>query len=133
MADIIVALFKEGTEAEAARTDLVRMGFATDRVDVSSKAVPGRALHAPLDGGGSRFHGFFKTLLANSTIADEAESLADQVDQGSTALLIHPRGRVELHEVNEVLERHPAEVVKRDCRQSIAPTPVVGEHAAGKR
>jgi len=133
MADIIVALFREQTEAEAARTELVRTGFATDRVHVSSKAVPGPALHAPMDHGGSRFHGFFKTLLANSTIADEAESLADRVDQGDTALLIHPRGRVELHEVSDVLERHPAEVIKRDCRQSLAPTPVVGEHAAGKR
>ena len=133
MSDIIVALFTEEAEAEDARTELVRMGFATDRVAVSSRASPGPAQHAPSPDGGNRFHRFFKTLLADSTLRDDGDTLAERVEGGATALLIHPRGLVELHDAEGVLDRHRPDLVKRDCRESVAPTPFVGEHAAGKR
>ena len=132
MPDVIVAMFSEISQAERVRTALVDAGFAADRVAVSSASEPGPAMAVPVKAGEDPFHVFFRTLLANSVIAEQADELAAHVQHGAAALIVHPRGRVELHDADQILEQNNPRLVRRDVRQSLAPTPVVGEHAAGK-
>jgi hypothetical protein len=128
MSAVLLAVFKEYRRAEAVRTQLVREGFPTDRVELTASVEPGRAGLGPADTARTKFLHYFRTLLSQADEQPFVELLAQRVQDGAaTTVVVHPRGRIETTRATEILENEGAlEVVGHDLdKQSF-------EHAAAR-
>ena len=105
MSALVVALYDNHAAADRVRTRLVKEGFPTDRVQLTSSAEPGQAgfigrarnLEAQLE---EYFSGLFDRL-------DELPNVhffVDGVQQGHAALTVHPRGEVETNRALEICD-----------------------------
>ncbi len=115
MSAVMTAMFDDCRAAERARLELVRDGFPTDRVDLTSDGEPGRAALAPASSPHDRFVRHFRTLFSTADEQPLAERLAERIEHGGAAVTVHPRGMLETVRAHSILARlHPLELVHHD-------------------
>jgi len=128
MSAVLLAVFGQHGDAERVRTRLVRDGFPTDRVELTSSAEPGRAGLHPAGSKRAKFMQYFRTLLTEEDERAFAEALAERVEGGgASTVAVHPRGAIETARAAEILENEGAvEVVGHDLENQTF------EHAASR-
>jgi hypothetical protein len=115
MSAVLLAVFNEYGPAERVRTRLVREGFPTDRVELTSSAEPGRAGTLPADTPHGKFVQYFRTLLSKDEEQPFVDALASRVAGGAATIAVHPRGAIETERAAEILQKEGAvEVVGHD-------------------
>lgn len=105
MSAVLLGVFDDSLIAERSRVALVRDGFATDRVDVTSQASEGRSRHVPAATAHERFFRHFWTLLGERDLL-AAEDLTRRVGQGAAVVTVHPRGTIETTRATQILAEH---------------------------
>jgi hypothetical protein len=128
MSAILLAVFTDYSDAERVRTQLVRDGFPTDRVELTASQDQGRAGLQPGKTARAQFVQYFRTLLNQAEEREFADALALRVDAGGTSTVaVHPRGDIETLRAVYLLESAGArEVVGHDLQNHSF------EHAASK-
>ncbi len=115
MSAVLLAVFNDHQSAERVRTDLIRDGFPTDRVELTAGCEPGRAALEPGESLHDRFVQYFRTLLNREDERRCAELLADRVAQGTATVTVHPRGAIETARAAELLDKSgPNEILRHD-------------------
>ena len=120
MAAVLVALYDSHPNAERARTELVKDGFPTDRVELTSASEPGTAGLIAAEGEAERFRRYFSTLLDEERHRGCAEHLARRVGEGAAVITVHPRGEQEITRAIEILDRHePLQIDREHLDQTL--------------
>ncbi|HYK25287.1 MAG TPA: hypothetical protein VEV18_03440 [Steroidobacteraceae bacterium] len=128
MSAVMTAMFNDCGAAQQVLLELIRDGFPTDRVDLTSDGEPGRAGLAPAQSTHDRFVRHFRAIFTAQEEQPLAERLAEGIEHGAAAVTVHPRGAHETMRAHVILVRaHPVELVEHDmANQSF-------EHAASLR
>lgn len=129
--DRIIALYADTERAARCRTHLFSDGFAADRLDVVSWANPGRAAQGPNDRLEDDLIAHFSVLLDDERDTSLVERIVDSLREGKAALVVHPRGKVEIERAQELLEEHEPETVFWRVAPPEAQGGLLGERAAG--
>jgi hypothetical protein len=118
MSAVLVAVFGNFSDAERVRTELVRDGFPTDRVELTARHDQGRAGLQPAASTQDKFVQYYRTLFDQDDERAFAETLADRVAAGSAATVtVHPRGDIETSRAAQILEdRGAQELVAHDLQ-----------------
>jgi hypothetical protein len=127
MSAVLVAVFTDQATAEGVRTRLVKDGFPTDRVELTSSQELGQAKLVPKESVGDKLLEYFRQLFQEGSRRDErsAELIQRAVLDGKAALAVHPRGEVETQRALQLLnEAGPEEVRGTDLQSQTL------EHAA---
>lgn len=128
MSAVMTAMFNDCGAAEQALLELVRDGFPTDRVDLTSDAAPGRAGLAPARSAHDRFVRHFRAIFCALDEQPLAERFAEWIEHGAAAVTVHPRGTFETMRAQAILaEAHPLELFAHDLANQAL------EHAASLR
>ena len=118
MSALVVALFDNHAAADRVRTQLVREGVPTDRVQLTSSAEPGQAAvvgHG--DDLETQLEEYFSGLFDRLDEIPNVHFFVDGVQQGHAALTVHPRGEVETNRALEIMEdAHPLEICDHDLQ-----------------
>jgi hypothetical protein len=115
MSAVLVAVFKEYGVADRVRTRLVKDGFPTDRVELTSARDPGRAALEPAISTRTKVEQYFRTLLSGEREQQFVKALVERIERGAAAVAVHPRGTIETTRAAEILEQAGAvEVVAHD-------------------
>ena len=104
MAAVLLALYAGHPAAERVRNRLVREGFPTDRVRLTSSLEPGEADSVPAQTRKGQFHRYFRSLFDDAAERSHADRLAERVDGGAAAVTVHPRGEEEVAIAMRLLE-----------------------------
>jgi hypothetical protein len=112
MSAVLLAVFNEHTVADRVRTELVKDGFPTDRVELTSARDPGQVKLEPAASRRAKYEQYFSTLLNGDRERPFVRSLVDRIDQGAAAVAVHPRGSVETARAAEILEHAGAVEVR---------------------
>jgi hypothetical protein len=113
MSAVLLAVFDDVADAVNVRTQLVRDGFPTDRVELTARGERGRAGVQPGNSPRDQFVKYFRTLLNQADERLFADALAAQVDAGeSSTVAVHPRGKIETQRAVQLLARAGAHEVK---------------------
>jgi hypothetical protein len=112
----MLAIFNRFCDAESVRTELVKDGFPTDRVELTATGEKGRAGLEPADSSHGQFTQYFGTLFDREGDRMFVEELAKRVANGSVATIaVHPRGDNETSRATEIFEKQGAlQVVPHD-------------------
>lgn len=129
--DKIIVLFKAPPSAERARVHLGRDGFASDRLDVVSLADHGRVVDQPTHSIEQDLIAHFTTLLDDESDLPVVEGIVDAIQHGKAVLVVHPRGKVEIDQANQIIESHSPETVYWRVAPPESQGGLLGEHAAG--
>lgn len=125
MSAVMTAMFEDYGAAERVLLELVRDGFPTDRVDLTSEEDPGRAGLAPARSPHDRFLRHFRAIFCGQSEQPLAERLAERIEHGGAAVTVHPRGTFETLRAQSILGRaHPLELLEHDLTHQAL------EHAA---
>ena len=128
MSAVMTAMFNDCGEAERVLLELIRDGFPTDRVDLTSDGVPGRAGLAPAGSPHDRFVRHFRAIFSAQEEQPLAERFAERIEHGGAAVTVHPRGTFETMRAHVILVRaHPLELAEHDMANQTL------EHAASVR
>ena len=106
MSAVLVAAFNDHATGEAVRARLVKDGFPTDRVELTSCEELGRVALVPRGRANEQLTEYFRTLFQSSTpCAGERRSAVFQraVLDGKAAVAVHPRGELETKRALELL------------------------------
>jgi hypothetical protein len=103
MSAVLLGIFNEYGVAERVRTELVRDGFPTDRVELTAGREPGRAGLEPADSAHGRLVQYFRVLFTFEDERHYAEELAERVDNGDAIITVHPRGSMEIRRATQIL------------------------------
>lgn len=116
MSALVAALYENHTAAERVRTRLVREGFPTDRVRLTSMAELGdAAIVGPSENLEAQLEEYFTRLFDRDEERPNVHLFVDGVQQGHAALTVHPRGKVETDRALAILEEEqPIEMVDHD-------------------
>jgi hypothetical protein len=115
MSALVAALYKDHATADQVRTSLVKEGFATDRVLLTSSHEPGPAGLTPANDSGTRLRQYFEQVFPNAEESDEVSQFVDAVSHGNAALVVHPRGDVEVQRALSILSASkPLQVREHD-------------------
>lgn len=115
MGAVLLAVFKDHAVADRVRTGLVRDGFPTDRVQLTSRSDPGQAGIEPAGSTREKFEQYFSTVLSAEQDRPTVKALVDRMEQGAAAVTVHPRGGIETARAAEILEQAGAvEVMAHD-------------------
>src|SRR5262245_19883829 len=120
MQDIIVALYDDHTAAVAARTELVKDGFATDRIEVTSPVEHRQAHMGPSADSASNVPKYFDTLHADQGDAERLKRFAGAVIAGAATVTVHPRGEEEIRRAERILDRQAPREIYRYLPQDSA-------------
>lgn len=129
--DRVIALYPTPVFAERARTQLVTQGIATDRVDVVSRINRGRVAHLPRHSDAEDLADYFHTLLTEEREVPLVVEIVEDIHKGKAALVVHPRGQVEIDMIRPVIEGFGPESVLWRVAPEEAQGGLLGEHAAG--
>src|SRR5262245_12325691 len=111
MGALVAALYKDHATADQVRTTLVSEGFATDRVQLTSSRDPGPAGLTPAREPTAQLREYFEQVFPDSAEADEVSKFVDGVSHGNAAIVVHPRGDVEVERALSILSAsQPLEV-----------------------
>jgi hypothetical protein len=115
MSALVAALYKDHATADQVRTALVSEGFATDRVHLTSPREPGPAGLAPADDATAQLRKYFEQVFPDPAEANEVSTFVEGVSHGNAALVVHPRGDVEVERAMSILSAsQPLEVREHD-------------------
>ncbi len=116
MSAVMLAIFNRFCYAESVRTELVKDGFPTDRVELTATGEKGRAGLQPADSSHGQFTQYFGALFDREGDRMFVEELAKRVANGSVATIaVHPRGDIETSRATEIFEKQGAlQVVPHD-------------------
>ena len=106
MSAILVAVFSDHAVGERVRTRLVKDGFPTDRVELTSLQDLGQAKLVPRDGLGEKLTEYFRKLLqtdGNDNGERSVQLFQRAVLEGKAVVAVHPRGDVETQRALKVL------------------------------
>jgi hypothetical protein len=125
MSAVMTAMFNDCGAAEQVLLELVRDGFPTDRVDLTSDGEPGRAGLAPARSPHDRVVRHFRAIFTAQEEQPLAERFAERIEHGGAAVTVHPRGPLETMRAHTILARaRPLELVEHDLANQAL------EHAA---
>jgi hypothetical protein len=131
MSAVLVAVFKDHVAAEGVRTRLVKDGFPTDRVELTSSQELGQAKLVPREDVGAKLTEYFRNLFQSGTngSGERWVSLFQRaVLDGKAAVAVHPRGDVETQRALQLLNHgSPVELRGIDLQNQTL------EHAAAER
>ena len=115
MSAVILAVFNDYESANRVRTELIRDGFPTDRVELTAPLELGRAACQPASSMHDKCIQFFRTLLPSAGEEHYPEMLARCIDNGATTVTVQPRGSIETARATQLLaDAHPVDVIKHD-------------------
>ena len=127
MSALILAVFNDFETADRVRANLVRDGFPTDRVELTSPDELGRVACQPGNSLHDKCVQYFQTLLRNKGEEHYPEMLAQRIDNGATTVTVQPRGKTATDRAPESPHQaQPADVVAHDLAKQ------GWEHAASK-
>jgi hypothetical protein len=106
MQDVIVALYEEHPTAVNVRTELVKDGFATDRVELTSPHEHLQAATGPAESFKTQVMDYFRTLSPDETGTQKLSELAQAVINGASTITVHPRGEEEIRRMEAIIQRH---------------------------
>ena len=115
MSALVAALYKDHATANQVRTALVSEGFATDRVQLTSPREPGPAGLTPADDTTAQLRSYFEQVFPDPAEANEVSTFVEGVSHGNAAVVVHPRGDVEVERAMSILSAsQPLEVREHD-------------------
>ena len=113
MQDLIVALYDDHSRAVQVRTELVKDGFPTDRMQLTSLSEHRQADVGPSGAFAANLRDYFRTLSADDVAEQKLSAFAQAVLDGASALTIHPRGEEEIERAERILRaRGPRDVYR---------------------
>jgi hypothetical protein len=121
MSALVVALYDNHAAAERVRTRLVRDGFPTDRVQLTSRSEPGQAaVVGRADGLEAQLEEYFSRLFDRVDELPNVHLFVDGVQQGHAALTVHPRGEIETDRALQIMEQaQPIEICDHDLQDQL--------------
>ncbi|HZO24047.1 MAG TPA: hypothetical protein VFB37_16240 [Steroidobacteraceae bacterium] len=115
MSAVLLAVFNDYDTADRVRTDLVRDGFPTDRIDLTASHEPGRAGLQPGPAVHDRYVQYFRTLFGREDERSCVERLVERIEGGAATVTVHPRGAIEAARAMQILDHGvPTEKVRHD-------------------
>lgn len=108
MSALLVAMFNDHATAEGVRTALVKEGFPTDRVELTSCQELGQVKLVPRDGVPEKLTEYFRTLFRSGTAGSGERWMAlfqGAVLDGKAAVAVQPRGDLETQRALQVLNQ----------------------------
>lgn len=107
MSAVLVAVFNDHATAEGVRTGLVKEGFPTDRVELTSCQELGRVKLVPREGVSEKLAEYFRTLFrTGSSTSDRWVPLFQRaVLDGQAAVAVQPRGDIETQRALQLLNQ----------------------------
>jgi len=115
MSALVAVLYDTHATADQVRTALIGEGFATDRVQLTSSVEPGPAGLTPSDDVTTQLQDYFSQVFPDENEADEIRTFVDGVQHGNAALVVHPRGEVEVQRALSILSASkPLQVREHD-------------------
>jgi hypothetical protein len=116
MSALVVALYANHDAADRVRAQLVREGFPTDRVELTSAQEPGQAaVIGPSGNLEGQLEEYFSGLFTREEEVANVHVFVDGVQQGHAALTVHPRGDVETDRAMQIMEAaQPLEICDHD-------------------
>jgi hypothetical protein len=103
MGALVAALYKDHATADHVRTALVTEGFATDRVQLTSSDDLGAAALGPANNTTAQLRDYFKQVFPDAAEDEELRSFVDGVSHGNAAVVVHPRGDIEVERALSIL------------------------------
>lgn len=122
MSAVLVAVYSDHSAAGLVRTQLVKDGFPTDRVELTSSEELGQAGLVPRPTVGEQLEEYFRTVFQTSKTHDErsVQLLHRAVLEGKAALIVQPRGDVETQRALQLLgEGGPVDVRSADLQNQM--------------
>jgi len=120
MSAVLVAVFANHAIATAVRTRLVKDGFPTDRVQLTSCEELGQAKLVPRESVGERLTEYFRNLLQSDGNGEAEYSVGlfqRAVMDGKAALAVQPRGDLETKRALQLMnEANPVELRAADLQ-----------------
>jgi hypothetical protein len=118
MSALVVALYANHAAAERVRTRLVKEGFPTDRVQLTSGTEPGQAaVVGPAADLEAQLEEYFSGLFDRLDELPNVHFFVDGIREGHAALTVHPRGEVETSRALQILEEaQPLEICDHDLQ-----------------
>jgi hypothetical protein len=126
MSAVLVAVFNDHATAEGVRIRLVKDGFPTDRVELTSCQELGQVKLVPREGVAEKLTEYFRKLFHSSE--HWVPTFQRAVMEGKAALAVQPRGDVETKRALQLLnESGPVELRGVDLQNQTL------EHAATEK
>ena len=114
MSAVLVAVFNDHPAAEGVRTRLVKDGFPTDRVELTSGQELGQVKLVPRQGVGAKLTEYFRKLFqsgSNGSGERWVPLFQRAVLDGKAVVAVHPRGDIETQRAQQLLnEAGPVEL-----------------------
>jgi hypothetical protein len=115
MSALVAALYEDHATAEQVRTALVSEGFPTDRVQLTSPDELGPAALTPSAGTKDQLKDYFTQVFPDPDESDGVRSFVDGVRHGNAAVVVHPRGDIEVERALGILSASdPIELREHD-------------------
>jgi hypothetical protein len=108
MSAVLVAAFNDHATAEGVRTRLVKDGFPTDRVDLTSCQELGQVKLVPRDSVNEKLTEYFRKLFQSGTNGSGERWVAlfqRAVLDGKAAVAVQPRGDIETQRALQLLNQ----------------------------
>jgi hypothetical protein len=130
MSAVLVAVFDDHATAAGVRTHLVKDGFPTDRVELTSSQELGQAKLVPRDGVDAKLTEYFRKLFQNGTNGSSERWIPlfqGAVLDGKAVVAVQPRGDTEAQRALQLMNQAgPVELRGADLRNQTL------EHAAAE-
>ena len=109
MANTVVGVFDDYTEAEATRRDLLQSGFSQDQVRMSERSAPGSERSQQKEGGG-----FWDSVREFFGADDEDTAYYQEASRRGGAIVTVSSDREKLDQaVNIIQQHHPVDIDRR--------------------
>jgi hypothetical protein len=127
MSAVLAAVFNDHETARGVRTRLVKDGFPTDRVELTSCEEMGQAGVVPAGRVAEKLALYFRQLFPEREEDACVRALRQAVEAGRAVIAVHPRGQVETDRAVEILNQaDPLQIRSADLDEQTL------EHAAAR-